>query len=84
MRKIFAGLMISLDGVTEAPEQWTPRWFNAESGADIGANMAESDTMLLGRRTYLFEGDVAEIPMKLVKSTAFSSGVLALVYVPER
>jgi len=52
MRKIFAGLFISLDGVTESPENWTPKWFDAESGADINANMAESDTMLLGRRTY--------------------------------
>jgi RibD C-terminal domain. len=52
MRKIVAGLFISLDGVTESPNKWTPKWFNAEAGDDIGANMAESDTMLLGRRTY--------------------------------
>ena len=182
MRKIVAGLFISLDGVTESPEKWTPKWFDAEAGADIGANMAESDTMLLGRRTYqewagywpgktsaddpfaeyintvpklvasttltsvdwkfsallgrdlvaelsrlkaqpgknivisgsvtlirsllkqgllvelrlqvypvvvgsgarLFEGGMDQIPMKLASSKAFSSGVLSLVYEPER
>ena len=52
MRKIAAGLFISLDGVVEAPEQWHFPYFNDEMGAIVGAQQAESDTMLLGRRTY--------------------------------
>ena len=52
MRKIVAGLFMSLDGVVEAPEQWQAPYFNDEMGQAIGAQMAESDTMLLGRRTY--------------------------------
>ena len=52
MRKIVAGLFMSLDGVVESPEQWQLPYFNDEMGQAIGAQMAESDTLLLGRRTY--------------------------------
>lgn len=52
MRKIVAGMFMSLDGVVEAPEKWNMPYFNAEMGAEIGGQMAASDTMLLGRRTY--------------------------------
>lgn len=52
MRKIVAGLFISLDGVVEAPDQWHFPYFNDEMGAVVGKGMAEADTMLLGRRTY--------------------------------
>ena len=52
MRKVVAGLFISLDGVVEAPETWHFPYFNDEMGAAVGASMAESDTMLLGRVTY--------------------------------
>jgi dihydrofolate reductase len=52
MRKIVAGLFMSLDGVVESPEQWQTPYFNDEMGQAIGAQMAESDTLLLGRRTY--------------------------------
>ena len=52
MRKIVAGLFISLDGVYEAPEMWHFPYFNGEMGAAVGAQMAESDCMLLGRVTY--------------------------------
>ena len=52
MRKIVAGLFVSLDGVVEAPEQWHFPYFNDEMGETIGSQMAGSDTMLLGRRTY--------------------------------
>lgn len=52
MRKIVAGLFISLDGVVEAPEQWQTPYFNEEMWQAIGAQMAASDTVLLGRRTY--------------------------------
>ena len=52
MRKIVAGLFISLDGVFESPEQWHFPYFNDEMGEAVGAQMAESDCMLLGRVTY--------------------------------
>jgi dihydrofolate reductase len=52
MRNIVAGLIISLDGVVESPEQWHFPYFNDEAGEAIGAQMAASDTMLLGRVTY--------------------------------
>jgi dihydrofolate reductase len=52
MRKIVAGLFVSLDGVVEAPDQWHFPWFNDEMGAAIGVQMAASDAMLLGRVTY--------------------------------
>ena len=52
MRKIVAGLFISLDGVVEAPEQWHFPYFNDEMGEAVGSQMAAADTMLLGRNTY--------------------------------
>lgn len=52
MRKIVAGLFISLDGVVESPDQWHFPYFNDEMGQAVGSAMAASDTMLLGRRTY--------------------------------
>ncbi len=52
MRKIVAGVFISLDGVYEAPETWHFPYFNDEMGEAIGAQMAASDCMLLGRVTY--------------------------------
>jgi dihydrofolate reductase len=52
MRKIVAGLFVSLDGVMEAPETWHFPYFDDEMGEAVQAQMAASDTMLLGRRTY--------------------------------
>ncbi len=52
MRKIVAGLFISLDGVVEAPDQWHFPYFNDEMGAAVGATLATTDTLLLGRKTY--------------------------------
>jgi dihydrofolate reductase len=52
MRKIVAGLMVSVDGVIEAPEAWTGPYFSPEIGQAVGSMMAASDTMLLGRITY--------------------------------
>jgi dihydrofolate reductase len=57
MRKIVASLFISLDGVVEAPETWHFPYFNDEMGAVVESLSAESDTMLLGRKTYqMFAG----------------------------
>ena len=52
MRKIVAGLMVSVDGVVESPEAWTGPYFDPQIGQVIGSNMAAGDTMLLGRGTY--------------------------------
>lgn len=52
MRKIAAGLFISLDGVIESPDQWTGPYFNDEVGQVVGSLIAAGDTLLLGRVTY--------------------------------
>jgi dihydrofolate reductase len=86
MRKIVAGLFISLDGVVESPEQWHFPYFNDEMGQAVASQIAESDTMLLGRRTYEefaaywpHQGDDVELATvfnqtpKLVASTTLTS-----------
>ena len=62
MRKLNAALFITLDGVVEAPggeetipeevRGWSMPYTDDEVGQVIGAAMAESDAMLLGRKTY--------------------------------
>jgi dihydrofolate reductase len=52
MRKIVAGLFISLDGVVEAPQDWHFPYFNDEMGEAVASQMAAADMLLLGRRTY--------------------------------
>jgi dihydrofolate reductase len=52
MRKIIAGLFISLDGVVEAPETWHFPYFNDEMGEAVTTQAEAADTMLLGRKTY--------------------------------
>ena len=52
MRRVTAGLFVSLDGVTESPEKWQLPYFNDEMGEAVGAVMAAADVMLLGRVTY--------------------------------
>jgi dihydrofolate reductase len=52
MRKITAGLFISLDGVVEEPGDWHFPYFNDEMGAAVDAQLGAADTLLLGRKTY--------------------------------
>jgi dihydrofolate reductase len=52
MRKVTAGLFVSLDGVIESPDKWHFPYFNDEMGEAVGAAMAQADAMLLGRVTY--------------------------------
>lgn len=52
MRKIVAGLFVSIDGVVEAANEWTFDYMNDEIGQELGSQMSQRDTMLLGRRTY--------------------------------
>jgi dihydrofolate reductase len=59
MRKIVAGLLMSLDGVVESPGEWGfSRYFNDEMREGIRTGIAQADAVLLGRRTYL---DFAEL-----------------------
>lgn len=50
--RIVAGLFVSLDGVAEAPQGWQMPFFHPDMGATIAAELAETDALLLGRRTY--------------------------------
>ena len=52
MRKITAGLFISLDGVVEDPQDWHFPYFNDEMGTAVDRQLATADTVLLGRKTY--------------------------------
>jgi dihydrofolate reductase len=52
VRKVTAGMFVSLDGVVESPEKWQLPYFNDEMGEAVGAAMAAADAMLLGRVTY--------------------------------
>jgi dihydrofolate reductase len=52
MRRIVAGEFISLDGVIESANQLTGQYFSDDLGAYLGAGMATTDTLLLGRVTY--------------------------------
>jgi dihydrofolate reductase len=52
MRKVVSGLFISLDGVTESPDQWQFDNFDEDMGAAMGAHLAQEDAILLGRVTY--------------------------------
>jgi dihydrofolate reductase len=52
MRKIVAGLFITLDGVMESPDKWQFPYFNEELGQVVTSQMDATDAMLLGRKTY--------------------------------
>src|SRR5262245_22605698 len=52
MRKVVSGLFISLDGVTESPDQWQFDHFDDDMMAALGTYIAETDTVLMGRVTY--------------------------------
>jgi dihydrofolate reductase len=50
MRSVHARLFITLDGVIEAPEKWVKA--DDDMFAAMEAEYAQSDALLLGRRTY--------------------------------
>jgi dihydrofolate reductase len=52
MRKVIAGLFISLDGVTESPNKWQFDNFDDEMMATMQSHIAAEDAILLGRVTY--------------------------------
>lgn len=52
MRKLAAGLFISLDGVVECPERWGFQYLNQELSKEIAAGITQADAVLLGPATY--------------------------------
>ena len=52
MRKIAAGLFISLDGVVEFPERWGFQYLDNDLSEEIVAGIARADAVLLGPATY--------------------------------
>ena len=52
MKKIVAELFISLDGVVDAPQTWHFPYYNDEMAEVVGSQIADADTIVLGRRTY--------------------------------
>lgn len=52
MRKIVAGLHMSLDGVIEAPEKWSFDYYCDEVGQSIKSRRDDTDILLLGRTMY--------------------------------
>jgi dihydrofolate reductase len=68
MRKIVAGLFMSLDGVVESPEQWAYQYADDQMWEDIAAGVGRADGVLLGRRTYqafaqMWPGQPRDMPM---------------------
>jgi dihydrofolate reductase len=57
MRKIIAGMFITLDGVVEAPEKWNPPYYDDELNQAVMPLLAAAGAHLYGRRSYeLFRG----------------------------
>jgi dihydrofolate reductase len=52
MRKITAGMFITLDGVVEAPEKWNPPYYDDEMSQAVMPQLTGADTHLYGRRSY--------------------------------
>jgi dihydrofolate reductase len=52
MRKVVSGLFISLDGVTESPDQWQFDHFDEGMMQALGEFLDAEDAILLGRVTY--------------------------------
>ena len=52
MRTLYIGMFLSLDGVAEAPNLFVPDYFDEATGAEIGAGLGTTDTVLLGRVLY--------------------------------
>lgn len=52
MRKLTASFFMSLDGVVDAPQDWHFPYMDDEMMEAVGATMAASDSILLGRATF--------------------------------
>jgi dihydrofolate reductase len=57
MRKIVAGLFVSLDGVIDNPQEWNPPYYDDELSQAVMPQVTHADLHLYGRRSYeLFRG----------------------------
>jgi dihydrofolate reductase len=68
MRKIAAGLFMSLDGVVELPERWGFQYIDKDIAEWIGTGIAQADAVLMGPATYrkfagLWPGQKDDVPM---------------------
>ena len=52
MRKVIESTLVSVDGVIGEPHQWTGEHFGEEAIARALEQLARSDAMVMGRRTY--------------------------------
>ena len=52
MRKIAAGLFMSLNGVVEFPERWGFQYMDKDLTEEIAVGIAQADAVLLGPATY--------------------------------
>lgn len=52
MRKITAGMFMTLDGVVEAPEKWNPPFYDDEMTQAVMPLLAKASAHLYGRRSY--------------------------------
>ena len=52
MRRVIVTMFVSLDGVTEAPERWSLRFWNDEIAKFKHDELFAADALLLGRATY--------------------------------
>jgi hypothetical protein len=52
MRKIIAGMFITLDGVVEAPETWNPPYYDDELNQAVMPPIAGAGAHLYVRRSY--------------------------------
>lgn len=84
MRKIVAGLHMTLDGVIESPEKWSFDYYCDEVGQSIKDRRDATDTLLLGRTMYqefaaIWPGQTGEVAdfmnntPKLIASTTLTS-----------
>jgi dihydrofolate reductase len=79
MRKIVASLLMSLDGVVEAPQRWHRAYMDDEIAASVGFQLAAADTLLLGRATYeelddhWFADYVVAVPKVVVSTSTLDS-----------
>ena len=53
MRKVVAGLFMSLDGVVSSPGPWGFKYAHDEFYRGMAEGVAQADAVLIGRRTYL-------------------------------
>jgi hypothetical protein len=86
MRKIVAGLFVSVDGVVEAPETWTGPYFSPGGLAAAPGLARRTRPARLprgrGQRPARVRGERDRDALQLAASETFCSGVMHLSYRP--